>query len=526
MKVPPWFHGLTTLRGKFLAIVLPLVVLCFLLFSLIFGYFSHRSMWRKQRETVEEFTQVQSEIMALPLWNLDLPFIERHVKSLALYPWVSRIEVKEFGVGAAFEIGELPEGIDPDAYIKVERAINIERKEKRFLIGRLTVYSTTDVIYSALFGSLLRDAFLVLLLALAVTASAVIANRMTIGIPLDRFLDAIRRADRKDERPPVQWASDDELGRVIHAYNGLLETLDQREKSLKESEEKYRNIFQRVAEGIYRSSPDGRFLEANPAMAHLFGFDDPEQLLREVTDIGRQLFVKAEDRDRMIEMLDREGAVYNHHLEMRRKSGETIWVEISARAVRDDHGRIAYIEGLAGDITERKFCEIDLQRRARLDELTRIPNRFSFREQLGIALSQSRNTGEKLALLYLDLDRFKRINDTAGHAAGDQVIREAAQRIKARIRRSDMVARVGGDEFCVVVRSLVEPEEAGMVAEKIIEGLRDPFQLDSRTFTVGASIGISLHPRDGATQHDLIEKADQAMFKAKNQGRNRYCFWG
>lgn len=525
MLIYRFLENFPTLRAKFLAIVLPLVGICFGLYAVGYGLVTYDSLRREQVERVEAFAEVQSRIIALALWNLDYGFLRDHIDSLVVYPWVSRAILTEFASESTITAGELPEDLSADHILKVTREVDIVRKETRYLIGRLTIISRTDMIRDALLRDLLRDSQLVALLVLAIIASAVAANRLTIGRPLDLLVTAIRQADARGERRPVRWASRDEMGQVIGAYNSLVANLSARETALRRSEEKYRNIFERVAEGIFRSTPDGRFVEANPAMARLFDYDTPGDLIRKVTDIGRQIYIDPEDRDRLLNILRDKGVVYNYSREMRRKDGQTIWVEISARAVTDEAGRIRYIEGIASDVTERKVCEIDLHHQATIDELTAIPNRFLFRDRLRQAMLQADRNREEMALLYLDLDYFKMVNDTLGHHAGDEVLRRTACRIQDRLRKSDTVARLGGDEFCIIVRPMGDPGEAGKVAEKIIESIRIPHEMDGNVLTIGTSIGIAIYPRHGETGDDLLQKADLAMFRAKQRGRNQYAYW-
>lgn len=525
MAIYRFLEPFSTLRAKFLAIVLPLVGVCFGLYAVGYGLITYRAMCREQVEQVEAFAEVQSGIIALALWNLDHDFLRDHIDSLVVYPWVSRAILTELASEVSVSAGELPDDLSADHILKVTREIDIFRKDTRYIIGRLTIISRTDVIRDALIRELFRDSQLVALLVAAIIASAVAANRLTIGRPLDRLLTAIRHADARGERQPVQWASRDEMGQVIDAYNSLVANLSARETALRQSEEKYRNIFERVAEGIFRSTPDGRFIEANPAMARIYDYDTPGDLMRKVTDIGRQLYIHSADRDRLLSIIREKGITYDFSCEMRRKDGQTIWVEISARAVTDEAGRIRYIEGITSDVTERKTCEIDLHHRATIDDLTAVPNRFLFRDRLIQSILLSDRHREEMALLYLDLDEFKRVNDTLGHHAGDEVLRQTAQRIQHRLRKSDTVARLGGDEFCVIVRPVTDPAEAGTVAEKIIESIRIPYEMDGNVFTVGTSIGIAVYPRHADTGEDLLQKADLAMFRAKQGGRNGYAYW-
>jgi len=179
----------------------------------------------------------------------------------------------------------------------------------------------------------------------------------------------------------------------------------------------------------------------------------------------------------------------------------------------------------AVDVTQRKMTELALESQATLDALTGLPNRFVLQDRLEHALSQSRRYNASFAVLYVDLDYFKFINDTMGHAVGDMVLREVARRLRERVRDSDTLARLGGDEFCILVHNLNSPEDAFTVAESIIEAVRRPLEIEGKACTLGASVGISICPRDGVTGQDLLQKADAAMYRAKGKGRNTSCFF-
>jgi diguanylate cyclase (GGDEF)-like protein len=208
----------------------------------------------------------------------------------------------------------------------------------------------------------------------------------------------------------------------------------------------------------------------------------------------------------------------------RRKSGEFYLEEITITAVRNEQNIITNYVGLFKDITLQRRMEEQIYFQAYHDPLTGLPNRTFFHNQLNKAIQNSRMKRRKAAVLFLDLDRFKLINDTLGHSAGDQLLQQVAQRLPGCVREFDTVARVGGDEFIVLISEISSPAEAEQAAELIIERLSQPFLIHEQEYFISGSIGISMFPEDGTDLESLIKNADSAMYRAKEQG-NRYCLY-
>jgi diguanylate cyclase (GGDEF)-like protein len=177
------------------------------------------------------------------------------------------------------------------------------------------------------------------------------------------------------------------------------------------------------------------------------------------------------------------------------------------------------------DITDRNLIEERLERLALYDTLTGLPNRTLFFDRMGQLMALAKRSHYVLALLYIDLDRFKTVNDTLGHEIGDLLLVATAQRMSSCLRKPDTIARMGGDEFIGICGRIAEPKDAGVVAEKIIATLAEPFLLKEHQCSIGASIGISLYPHDGDDVETLVNKADTAMYRVKEQGKGGYAYF-
>lgn len=294
---------------------------------------------------------------------------------------------------------------------------------------------------------------------------------------------------------------------------------------LRESEEKYRNMFESAPVGLFHSSREGRLLRANPAIAMMLGYDTPEELITSITDLSLQIHSKPEQRQQFIDaMLGQDGWV---HIEgdFLRRGGEVIRVNITGRKVAYPNGALAYFEAFVEDITEKKKAEELIWRQANYDLLTGLPNRSMFRERLERELKKSQRANLPLALMFLDLDRFKEVNDSLGHHIGDTLLQEVSHRLSGCVRETDTVARLGGDEFTIILSELYDPESVVRATKCIMQSLAEPFQLGHEVAYASVSIGITFFPSDGTEVEVLLKNADQAMYEAKKQGRNRFCLF-
>ena len=295
------------------------------------------------------------------------------------------------------------------------------------------------------------------------------------------------------------------------------------QQALRQAEEKYRAIFEEAVVGIFQITPEGRPLIVNRALAEMHGYDSPEQLLAEVSNVVHQLFVDPNRMDELRQMLEEKGAVRGAEIEVYRRDRTKKWVLMSLRAVI--HGNTVLNEGIVEDISDRKAAEKQVQFLAYYDALTELPNRTLLHDRLSQALASARRRKDKVALLFLDLDRFKDINDSMGHSAGDLLLREVAARLKRWAREQDTVARLGGDEFLIVLTDVKDIPGAAVAAERLMDAMIAEFVVQGHLLRVSCSLGISIFPEHGADGETLIRNADAAMYSAKDYGRNNFQFF-
>lgn len=295
------------------------------------------------------------------------------------------------------------------------------------------------------------------------------------------------------------------------------------EQALTMAESRYRGIVDNAIEGIFQRTKDGQFLSANPAMAKILGFNSVEELLEHYATPGQPLCYTAEMENAFVELLEVRGWVSNLEFQAKMSSGAPVWVSMNARKVADANGETLYYEAFLEDITSRKQTEAKLMHQAFHDPLTGLPNRSLFLDRLRMAMRKSkRNPHYKFAVLYLDLDRFKNINDSFGHGAGDEMLKISTEKLRMHVREADTVARFGGDEFAILLDDLDKISTAVVVARRIAQSMCEPMIFYEQEVRIGASIGIVTTVADYSTPEDILRDADTAMYKAKNHERKSF----
>jgi diguanylate cyclase (GGDEF)-like protein/PAS domain S-box-containing protein len=278
-----------------------------------------------------------------------------------------------------------------------------------------------------------------------------------------------------------------------------------------------------AANAVFIADRDGRIVWVNDAFCRVSGYGRDEAVGRTpgLLKSGRQ---SAEFYRELWETI-LAGRTWQGEVVERRRDGSLWTASQVITPLRDESGAVTHFVAIQHDVTASTQAREAIERLAFHDSLTGLPNRVSFLESLGQAIARAAAGHRMLALLYLDLDDFKPVNDAMGHAAGDELLIAVAERLRGAVRKTDTVARLGGDEFAVLLPDVGGPEVAGALAAKLVERIGQPYMLGRRRVAVGASIGISLFPRDGATTDELLSRADAAMYAAKADGRRRYRYF-
>lgn len=405
--------------------------------------------------------------------------------------------------------------------LDIQRAIVIDGKPA----AMLSVSADMTEIWSALITqwlakfAVLSTIFLVSYVALRNTSNYVLG-------PVQRLASAIREIiDSGDYSLRVEKTTADELGELTDEFNLMLSQIEDRDNQLQQSNE----ALAQVQEPIVLRDAELKCQYVNPAFTALFGYTLDELKgktlsLRDTTQIGSEL-----SQEEIYNIAKNEG-VYRGETTRQTKNGDVLPIQRHISPVRDKYGVVKGFVTVLTDISEKKHAEKVIWRQANFDALTGLPNRFMFTHRLKQEMSKMNRAELPLALLFLDLDHFKEINDTLGHDMGDELLKEASERIVSCLRGSDTVgymenvARLGGDEFTVILSELKNENGAELVAKRILDKLAQPFQLGKEVVHISASVGIvETYPRESIDSDTLIKYADIAMYDAKQKGRNRYC---
>ncbi len=296
------------------------------------------------------------------------------------------------------------------------------------------------------------------------------------------------------------------------------------EEKIRQSEERYRTIIEEMEEWYFETDLTGNITFFNDIFANVLGYSQ-----KELTGLNFRSFIKKEESDsvyRLFNQIYKTGeSTKNFPYEFVRPDGTVTSAEFSIFPKWDKEAKVVGFRGVGHDITERKRAEEKIQYLATHDALTGLPNRMMFSQLLNHAIQAARRYQRQFAVLFIDLDRFKTINDTMGHEAGDQLLQEIAMRLKQTLRAVDIIARLGGDEFVILIEELSDISQVEIVAGRILSAVIKPVSLLSEECRVTASIGISVFPKDAGDEQTLMRNADLAMYLAKEEGKNNYQFY-
>lgn len=390
---------------------------------------------------------------------------------------------------------------------------DLDKRLNTFLISEIEENKTKSLKSTIFLGTL----FVLVLLTVTLIIDRV-AHRLLIT-PLARLQENVHTFSRtQDAIRPEQAGATDEIGRLAKAFWEMTQNL----KITTVSKKYVDNIIKNMTGGLVVVSPSGTIQTVNQVTLAMFGYNEDELLGKMaatlLTPEDESLFSSS-----LINTLEKNGPMKDREITCLTKNGRRFPAHFSGSAMHHEAGSLEGIICVFNDITELKKAEHTLKKMAHYDALTGVANRNLFFEKLENSIREAQREERIFALLYLDLDKFKAINDSMGHEIGDLVLKTVASRLQEVVRTGDMVARMGGDEFTIILNALHSPADAEILAKKITKTIAAPVAANGFDCTLGVSIGISLFPKDGSHTEILVNKADYAMYLAKAAGRNTFC---
>lgn len=309
------------------------------------------------------------------------------------------------------------------------------------------------------------------------------------------------------------------VNRVCVSTRGIFRDITSEHQALEQGR-LTRKVFESVQEAIVVTDSKGVVKAVNPVFSAITGYTAAETIDRPIYEILRSDDSQPSDSYKL-SMRGPRPVSWDGELIGRRKNGESFHMRLAISHIWDEHDNVENYVGIFSDITERKRLEKSLEHLATHDSLTDLPNRVLFQKRLDAAIEKAEESGNMFAVLFLDLDEFKSVNDKFGHDIGDELIQSLASRVSSAVRKSDLVARMGGDEFAIILEFITDTSQATRIAQKIIENVSTTFGLAGEQIQVTMSIGISFYPKSN-TPRALLKDADLAMYQAKREGRNTF----
>lgn len=389
-------------------------------------------------------------------------------------------------------------------------------------LGTISVVANRSFIFESL-------RFFVPLLLVLIAVVLFLVTRMlkrvmrSVTLPLEELHETAQAlVDDAYASKRATKRSDDEIGELVDVFNRMLDNLASENLALQSSENRFRTLTSNAPIGIFQLDADGNLVYANERWYKITGthlgagaWDNHEsRIVKDDLDLYRSSWERARQKSQSVLV------EYRYHSD----NGVEKFLMENVAPLTAGLGMEGMIGTLA-DVTELKNAQKELEKLAFYDPLTGLPNRRFFVDLLGFGLAKAKRSLAKAAVLMLDMDNFKRVNDLLGHSGGDQLLQQQAQRIRAAVREQDAVSRMGGDEFTIMLAPVNEISEVTSLAKRVLDAVNLPITVGAHTIEVGASIGVALYPTDGDKAEDLMRNADMALYEAKGSGRNRVNFF-
>ncbi|MDW5312853.1 EAL domain-containing protein [Rhizobium sp. PL01] len=496
--------------GAMLVFIAPLIVL--------FLTLSSERVARESLQNTQVLMEAGAQALAKPLWDFDTDGVQQISKSLIGDAAIMSVHVKDSSQSISVSLPAGP--VDASLPHKVlTREILYNSKDGQKSVGTLEIWVSTPGLLSRFSKDELSIFFILIVAVGIVFAAAILGNRLTVIRPLMRLTAAIEATRRLGSRHHVDWTSDDEMGTLAHNFNEMQSKLEREETELKLAHSRATDIYNLTPSMLFSLDPANCLTAVSDYWLTATGYARSDVIGRVFTDFVDEHWHETY-RARRRNGNTSHANICEVTVPFIKANGETMTVLILEMKSTASGERGGLSLSVMTDVTELKQAESRNHAQAITDHLTGLLNRQGFEAALDEGIHQADENTLQLACIFIDLDRFKWINDNFGHAAGDEVLRQVVARIRTTLRPGDTMSRLGGDEFAILVSAEGVEALASEIGDRICASLRQPILVEGAELSVSASVGIALYPDHAANAAELLLKSDMAMYARKRDGKN------
>lgn len=509
-----------SLRIKLLLVLIPAVIVALLI---SFGYSARSAQLQfdLNLEQKQESLKRYPAVLVEPLWNFNTTVLTSITHAMMLDPDILQISIWDEGKNLVHQVRS-PQFEEVMIAFTLEEPLIYHNAHITQRAGTLKVIVGNTSLLKEQHGYFQETLLSLLLAAITMLLAVYLIYARFLGDPINALMRAINRSQGELVFATVTHSSDDELGEITRAFNDMQSRIEQHHTRLKNSENRLRTLYHSTPSLLFSLDDAGTLFDASDYFLKSLGFRREEITGKALSDLVAKGLSTAEAKQ-LVNTLFTTGSVTDFPLIIEDAAGKRrdILVDATLSACGSYPGALAVMT----DVSSLKLAHKELDRQANTDLLSGLPNRNQFQQYLELMVDTRKQTKTPFALLFIDLDRFKSVNDTFGHHVGDDLIRAASQRIRSELRSADKLARLGGDEFAVVLEHINSSEDATEAARRILKKLESSFHLTDCNIYASASIGIACYPQDADTPARLLQNADVAMYRAKEDGRSCYALY-
>jgi diguanylate cyclase (GGDEF)-like protein/PAS domain S-box-containing protein len=505
-----------SVESRFIAIIsAALVIVVAPLFSLFLALSSQQAS-ESQHERIQVLIGANAQALSKPLWDLDIESIRQITEQLVGEGAIRVVQVTDT-IGK-FDVTESNLRDSSEDLEKMSRPIVYRAPDSIQRIGTITIHYDRVGLFSALNRMEITLISIFAVAILVVFAAAIVGNRLMVIRPLLRLTAAVEATRRLGSRHHVDWRSKDEMGRLAKSFNEMQIQLDREERELKRAHQQTTEIYNLTPAMLFSLDADGMIWAVSDYWLLATGYSRRHVLGRPFVDL-----IVPEDRPVYLDRRsEADGGNASHGVTVRFQCADDriIDVLIMETLLKSASAELPTSLSVMTDVTELKQSEIRNHHQAITDHLTGLLNRQGFEVALDEKIAEADESKTDVACLFIDLDRFKSINDTLGHAAGDRVLCEFVERVSPLVAAEDCASRLGGDEFALLITGKDAKARASQICMQVVAAFDAPFELDSASVRLSASIGLAVYPEHAESAAELLQRSDMAMYARKRDGKN------